>query len=278
MDHERASIIHRLSATFRNVVLLAFTLAVISRAQDEQTFRSKVEIVAVPFTVVDASGVAVSNLTRDELRVYSDNVRLPIANLWIDNNLPLTIGVIIDSSESQEEYTSEHRLTAARLLRQILRPGDRFFVISADEDIRLSVDLTKATADPASQMVEATGAPLGEPCTMQKSSSTGFPVSACGSSRLWDAVYDAALLKMQPLPENKALLILTDGLDIGSGHTWRQAADAANHAGVSVYAIKYRSSFGSAAPDLSNLVAETGGTLFRNYCCSGSVVRWPVLA
>jgi VWFA-related protein len=251
-------------ATYRNGALLAFSLVVISSAQDDQTFRSNVELVAVPFSVVDTRGVAVSNLTRDELRVYSDDIRLPIANLWIDDNLPLTVGVIIDSSESQDEYASEHRLTAARLLRQILRPSDRFFVISVDEAIRLSVDLTKATADPASQMIGATDAPLIESCTNRKGSGAGFPpVSACGSSRLWDAVYDAALLKMQPLTGNKAVLILTDGLDIGSAHTWRQAADAANHADVSVYAIKYRSPFGLFAPDLLDLVAEAGGTLFQ---------------
>ena len=99
-------------------------------------------------------------------------------------------------------------------------------MISVDEAIRLSVDLTKATADPSSQMIGATDAPLIEPCTNRKGNGAGFPpVSVCGSSRLWDAVYDAALLKMQPLTGNKAVLILTDGLDIGSAHTWRQAAE-----------------------------------------------------
>lgn len=59
-------------------------------------------------------------------------------------------------------------------------------------------------------------------------------------------------------------MILTDGFDSGSAHSWREAADAANRAGASVYAIQYRSGFGrNFAPDLYRLVAQAGGAWFR---------------
>ena len=89
------------------------------------------------------------------------------------------------------------------------------------------------------------------------------PWSGCGSSPLWNAVYDAARIKLQPITGNKALLILTDGFDSGSTHTRNQAADAVNRADASLYAIQYKSGLGSSfAPDLYRLVLETGGTRF----------------
>ena len=233
--------------------------------QDQPAFRSNVEIVVVPFTVVDANGRAVRDLTRDEFHVYDNGVRRLIENLWIDTDLPLTLGVIIDASESQAEQISEHRRTTLDLLERILRPGDRAFVISVGEDVRSWVDLT---GDPAEIRKRMAGSPrevFGQPCSRRTSTVAGLrPQSACGSSPLWDAVYDAAPLRLHTLAGNKALLMLTDGFDSGSTHSWKQAADEANRAGASVYAIQYRSAFGrSFAPDLYRLVAEAAGTWFQ---------------
>jgi hypothetical protein len=65
--------------------------------------------VAIPCTVVDAHGVPVDDLTRDEFRVYDNGVRRIVEHLWRDTDLPLTLGVIIDDSESQQEQRAEHR-------------------------------------------------------------------------------------------------------------------------------------------------------------------------
>jgi hypothetical protein len=55
---------------------------------------------------------------------------------------------------------------------------------------------------------------------------------------LWNALYEAALLKLRPVKGTQALLILTDGFDTGSTHTWRQAAVEAHRADATVYAIQ----------------------------------------
>jgi VWFA-related protein len=234
-------------------------------SQDGPSFRSNVEIVVVSCAVVNASGVAVGDLTRDEFRVYDNDTRRPIVNFWRDADLPLTLGVLIDSSESQREQLSEHHLTAGELLQRILRPGDRVFAISVDEDVRLRMDLTGPSADLRSRLAGSFGDVFGEPCAKLPSRIPGFgPVSACGSSPLWNAIYDAARIKLQPLTGNKALLILTDGFDSGSTRGWNEAADAVNRADASLYAIQYQSGFGgSFAPDLYRLIHETGGTWFR---------------
>jgi Ca-activated chloride channel family protein len=253
----------------RNAIVLACVLAVALLSQDGPPFRSNVEIVVVSCAVVNESGVAVGDLTRDEFRVYDNDARRPIVNFWTDANLPLTLGVLIDASESQKEQLSEHRLTAGDLLERILRPGDRAFVISVDEDVRLRMDLTGPSADIRSRLAGSFGELFGEPCAKIPSRIPGLgPVSACGSSPLWNAIYDAARLKLQPVtggkPGNKALLILTDGFDSGSTHSWGQAADAATGADATLYAIQYQSGLGgSFAPDLYRLIRETGGTWFH---------------
>jgi VWFA-related protein len=249
----------------KNPVFLACVFAVASSSQNGPAFRSDVELVAIPCTVVDAHGVAVGDLTRDEFRVYDNGVRRTVENLWRDTDLPLTLGVIIDGSESQQEQRAEHRQTALELLEQILRPGDRAFVISVDEDVRLWVDLTATTAELRKQMAEYRGDLFGQPCQKRQGSVSGFrPTSVCGSSPLWNAIYDAARLKLRPLTGNKALLILTDGFDSGSSHTLNEAMDEVHRADATAYAIQYQSGFGGRfAPGLYRLVGETGGTCFR---------------
>jgi hypothetical protein len=201
--------------TGRSVLLL---FAAVCAAQSGPAFRSSVELVAIPCSVVDGHGAAVRDLRREEFRVYDNGVRRIIENLWLDNDQPLTIGVILDASESQQDQLAEHRQTAKELLDRLLHPGDRSFVVSVGQD---------------------------------------------GSSPLWNAIYDTARLKMRSITGNKALLILTDGFDSGSAHTWRQAADEAQRAETTVYAIQYRSKFGGHfAPDLYRLVEEAGGTWF----------------
>jgi VWFA-related protein len=249
----------------KNTVFLASVLAVASSSQTVPAFRSNTELVAIPCAVIVAQGVAVNDLTRDEFRVYDNGLRRKIENLWLDTDLPLTLGVIIDASESQHEQLEEHRRTALELLERILRPGDRAFVISVDEDVRLWVDLTSTTYELRKQMTGTPGDLLGQPCPKSQTIVPCLkPTSACGSSPLWNAIYDAARLKLRLPAGNKALLILTDGFDTGSTHSWHQAADEVQRAGGTLYAIQYQSQFGGKfAPDLYRLVGEAGGTWFH---------------
>jgi Ca-activated chloride channel family protein len=254
-----------LFSTIKNPTFLVCILATASLSQNGPAFRSNVEIVVAACAVVDASGAAVGGLTRDEFRVYDNGVPRAIENLWIDTDEPVTLGVIIDASESQKEQLAEHRQTAVELLKRLLRPGDHAFVLSVDEDVRLWVDLTEATGEVGKQIVGSPGDLFGEPCPKRKSNVAGLrPMSACGSSPIWNAIYAAARIKLHSLSGNKALLVLTDGFDSGSTHNWKDAVAAVQRADASVYAIQYQSGFGkSFAPDLYRMVGETGGTWFR---------------
>ena len=213
---------------------------------------------------MDANGAVVSGLTRGDFRVYDNGVRRIVQDFWFDTDLPVTIGVIIDASESQAEQIEEHRQTVLELLEKVMRPGDHAFVISADEDVRLWADLAGTPGEVREQMFSGLGSLLGEPCPEGRSALGLKPVSVCGASPLWNAISDAARLKLSPLNGSKALLILTDGFDTGSTHGWHEAANALQHADAWFYAIQYRSAFRGGSPrDFYQLLAETGGARFE---------------
>jgi VWFA-related protein len=228
------------------LVIVRGLLVCAAFSQDAPQFRSHVELVAIPCTVVDAAGSPVTGLTRDDFRVFDNGVPR-IVSYFSHDEQPVTLGILIDESDSQHKLLEEHRRTVFDLLHRILRPGDSAFVISIGENVRLYRDLTLTEMQS-----------FGEPCPRRQ----GIPV--CGGSPLWDAVYDAARLKLRGAGGAKALLLLTDGFDTGSVRTWSEAAAAAQQADTVVYAIQYRSDSGrSYAPQLYRLVAETAGTWFE---------------
>ena len=215
-------------------------------AQNAAEFRSHADLVTIPCAVVDAAGAPVHDLKREDFRVFDNGVRRVVSYFSQDDDQPVTLGILVDDSESQHDLLSEHRRTVFELLHRVLHPGDSAFVVSIGENVRLYRDLTLAEMES-----------FGEPCPKSR----GIP--ECGGSPLWNAVYDAARLKLQGVRGNKALLLLTDGFDTGSVHTWSDAATAAQKADAVVYAIHYRSASGrSYAPELYRLVAETAGTSF----------------
>ena len=215
--------------------------------QTPATFHSDVELVTVPCAAVDSHGVPVRGLRAEDFRVFDNGVPRKTEHFWIDSDEPLTLGVIIDASDSQRGWSEEHVRTARALIERILRPGDRVFVITVNQEVRLSNDLSP---DSATQ-------PFGEPCPLRGR------MSACGASPLWNAVYDAARVKLRAAAGPKALLLITDGFDTGSTHPWTQAAAEVHQADATVYAIQYPSESGARyAPQLYRLVSETGGATF----------------
>jgi VWFA-related protein len=227
-------------------ILLVALFAVAASPQQAPSFRSDIELVALPCSVVDAHGAPVTGLTRGDFKVFDNDVPRIVEYLWHDSEQPVTLAVLMDLSGSQDPVRDEHARTAAELLKLLVRPQDEVFVITIAEEIRVWTDLRFTFSQP-----------LGPGCPKSHG------ISQCGSSAIWDAVYDTARLKLRPVKGTKAILLLTDGYDSGSTHTWNQAADEAQKSDAAVYAIAYPNSLGHRyAPQLYRLVAETGGAVF----------------
>ena len=229
-------------------------LAAASCSAQVAAFHSTVELVPIPCSVVDSRGAPVHDLGRDEFRVFDNGTRRIIDSFWVDRDTPLTLGIIIDASESQEDRIASHRETALQVLERLLKPGDHAFLVSVHQTVRLSADLSETADEVRRKMNAGPGVPLGDQC----------PAAACGNSPLWNAVYETARVRMSSLTGSKALLILTDGFDSGSSHAWRQAADEAARAATVVYALQYPAASGNRyAPDLYRLVEDAGGAVFE---------------
>ncbi len=229
-------------------------------------------LVTVTCAVADRNGVPAKNLTADDFELH-DNGRLQkIDQLWQENDLPLTVGLIVDVSGSQSAFIDQHRRTAGQFLTQVIRPQDRAFIVTVGTDVKLLADLTASPEEmrrglSLMDMFQHAGAQFGESCEAT------IPLRGCGGTALWNGVYAAAGQKMRWVHGRKALIILSDGLDTGSPHSLSDTVESVQESATVVYAIKYvdhdltpaqagLSSRRAYTRGLERLTDETGGYTF----------------
>src|SRR5580700_11432526 len=112
-------------------------------AQDAATFSTDVRVVNLFATVRDAQDHLVPNLTKDDFTLEEDGQPQTIRYFSRESGLPLTLGLLVDTSVSQKRVLAEERTASYRFLSQVLRPDqDRAFIIHFDRDVELLQDLT----------------------------------------------------------------------------------------------------------------------------------------
>jgi VWFA-related protein len=227
--------------------------------QDSALFRSDVRLVTIPCQVTDSQGAPVRDLGREEFRIFDNGVPQETSNLWIEKDLPLTLGIVIDISSSQHELIASHEAAVRHFIERMVRPGDRAFVATVAEDVILRSEVNGGPHGLREVLLPAIGQSLGVPCGRFANGR-----AICGGTALWNAVY-ASAERLKKFQGTKALLILSDGNDTGSTHTAEAALQAAQRANSLVYAIQYPDSvtgFNSSNP-LKEMCAATGGLLLR---------------
>lgn len=242
------------------LVALRLTSAMLS--QDTPVFRGTTTLVTVPCAVTDEGGLAINDLSVDDFRLSVDGLPRKIDNLWSEGDLPLLLGVINDVSDSQRDHISEKDRAVTQLLERGIRGQDRAFVVAVNESITLK---SEVSAGPYGLRYRLLATPGGEPLTVSCGAEAhGAIRPVCGGTALWNAVYASARLKLSGPPGNKALLILSDGNDTGSTHSFGEALEEIQQTGAVVYVVNYPDTLGSAAPndDLRRLAEETGGIFF----------------
>lgn len=229
------------------------------------TIRVDVELVNVLFSVRDKRGALISTLTKDDFEVYEDGKLQQIRSFTRETDLPLTIGLLVDVSRSQENLIETERRAAGQFLKQVLRPKDMAFLISFGSEAELLQDFTNS--------VRLLHAGLEH---LRVNSGVGGlhpgPVPNAGQPRgtiLFDAVYLAATEKLQREVGRKAIVLITDGVDQGSRVKLRDAIEAAHKADAIIYSIYYvdwsaYGGFGGPGDgDLRRMSEETGGRLYK---------------
>src|SRR5215471_10864202 len=227
------------------LLALIFPLSSVGQTGDQPTdqqgqiptFRKNVNVVNVFFTVKDHHGALQPNLTKDEFEVLEDGKPQPIKYFSAETNLPLTLGLLIDSSGSMQRMLPEEKVVAADFLRQVITEKDLAFVISFDISVDLLQDLTsdvhllRSGLDRA--RINVGGGSGGIPGIGQGP----IPISHPKGTLLYDAVYLASDEMLSKQVGRKAMIVVTDGNDEGSRLKLRDAVEAAQKADAICYVL-----------------------------------------
>ncbi len=225
-----------------------------------------VQVVNILASVRDKSGKFIPGLTKDDFVLKENGKEQEIRYFTAEADLPLTLGLIIDVSVSQENLIEEEKRSAEAFIEQVIDDNDLAFVITFGPDTRLEQDLTSSRRllSRSLQKLQIRGGTYS-PVTPGTN-----PTSTPRGTVLYDAVYLAAKDMLRPVPGRKAIILITDGVDQGSKVAIEEALREAHISDVVVYSILHYDmgyygpfSMGTADYDLGKMARETGGTLFK---------------
>ena len=225
-------------------LLLSWTLL----AQETPTFSSDVKVVNVLATVRDKHGQIVNNLTKDDFKLQQDGQPQNIRYFAKVNDLPLTLGLLVDTSMSQRRVLEQERSASYSFLENLMREDkDKAFVVHFDWDVELLQDLTSSRQKLNAalekldnpQFAPGYGGGGGSGGGSPGGGSGGGGHHGGGGTTLYDAVFLASDELMQKQQGRKALIILSDGVDTGSRVSLNRAIESAQRANTLVYSILY---------------------------------------
>ncbi len=241
-----------------------------SQQQPTETLKVNVNVVQLFFNVKDKHGALIPNLKKEDFEISEENTPQTIKYFTAESNLPLTLGMMIDSSGSQRNVIDMEKEVGGAFLRQILTDKDEAYVLSFDITVDLLQDFTRdtrrlqAALNKAKVNVDYTSG--GIP------GMGGGPVPQRGNSPgtlLYDAVYLSAHDMLSKEVGRKAMIILTDGQDEGSRLKIQDAIEAAQKADAIVYVLLcadrgFYGGFGySGEGDMRKLTEQTGGRVIN---------------
>jgi VWFA-related protein len=209
------------------------------------TVHVDVKVVTMQVTVRDKHGAIVPNLTKDEFALTDDNHPQSIKYFNLDTNLPLTLGLLVDTSMSQRNVLGDERTASDHFLDQMLtNEKDKAFLIQFDREVDLLADPT-SKKETLRHAIDQLGAPQFQNASNNGSGSDGDYGQGgqhhrAGGTLLYDSIYLASDELMSKEKGRKALIILTDGVDRGSKETLNMAIESAQRADTTVYAIYFK--------------------------------------
>lgn len=202
----------------------------------------EVELVELYVAVTDRQNRPVQSLGQQAFHILEQGKEQKIQKFELVQNLPLTVGIALDTSGSMSESISEAQKAAKAFLAGVLEPQDRSFAVAFSTEPSLLMSPTD-DAEAVAQAIERT--------------------KAYGNTALYDAIV-TSLYYFRGVPGQRALVVLSDGADTNSHYAYREALEFARRSGVAIYTIALKVSrldTGSRGK-LTQLAEETGGRSF----------------
>jgi VWFA-related protein len=240
--------------------------------QSGATFITHVNLVDVLFTVLDRRNKLVPTLEKQDFRVLDDNIPQEIRYFSKQSDLPLRIGMLLDTSNSIRDRLKFEQDAADNFLFSVLRPKkDEAFLMTFDDEPQVLQGFTNDTGKLRDQILRT---------------------RAGGGTAVYDAIYDACQNQLshpprppgdQPDIVRRVMILISDGEDNLSTHTRSEAIEMAQRTSVVIYSIststqwvtlddpnkeqsgnrKYHLTDGDQI--LKSLAEETGGRAFFPY-------------
>ena len=182
----------------------------------DSTLKVSVDLVNVQFSVTDRRGRFIAGLKAEDFVLEEDGKRQDIVHFAHENELPLTIGMLIDTSPSVRPVFDEEKDTAVAFLDSILRPNDLALVIGFDRSVTLVQDYTDRTR-------------------LLKSAIDDLQIG--GGTSLYDAIYLACKEKLSYEAGRKTVILISDGEDTTSKTKFFEALVAAHQSDTVIYSI-----------------------------------------
>ena len=202
--------------------------------EDQSVIKVDVGLVNIMFNVRTKKGGLVPDLPKEEFTVFEDGQEQAIKAFTRESNLPLTIGLLVDVSRSQERLIGIEQAASRQFFTTVLKPKDLAFIISFGQDADLLQDFTSS------------GKLLGRALDGLKLSApvmspTGSPIPGQNlrGTILYDAIVLAAEDQLKGQVGRKVLILITDGDDQGSRYTEKRAIEAAQRADAIIYSVYY---------------------------------------
>lgn len=211
------------------------------------TTKINVNLVRLYVTVRDKHGAIVTNLDKNDFKVYEDGTEQKIAFFSKDMTDPITLAMMIDTSGSEEYMLDAEKATASRFLRDILKKDDLATVISFDSNVNLLADFTDNQEELQSAIDKAT---INVPVAL------GPTNANLPGTVLYDAISQVCSGQLPTEAGRKALIITTDAEDEGSQQTLKGAVESAQEANAVIHVL---------------LIADRGGFFARGGFYSGDM-------
>jgi Ca-activated chloride channel homolog len=226
----------------------------------EEPIKVNVKLVNVAFSARDSHGALVNSLTRDDIEVFEDAVPQKVAFFAHSIDVPLTLGLIVDFSGSQDQFSEQHQHDLEVFLKDVLGPKDRVFLIGFGNHLRVISDFSQS------------GPEIMERLKRFQHSDKHFPELGPKEDResgtaFYDSIFYSVNEKLAGESGRRALLVFSDGEDNSSSHDMMTAIETAQAANVLVYTIRYtetkhgqltaRNQYGIRV--MNRIARETGG-------------------
>ena len=216
--------------------------------QGEKQAQTKLEtepqLVYLNAVVRDKKGRTASSLNKEDFSIDEDGRPQMISSFARASELPLTIGLLVDTTMSQRAVLNSERDASYKFLDEMLREGkDKAFLIHFDREVELLRDLTadRSKLKSALDKLQVTNYERASDSDRDDEDDDSSGRQRHGDRQLYDAVYLASNELLKKQPGRKALFLLSDGVDRGSKESLEDAMESAQRANASVYSIYYAS-------------------------------------